>query len=74
MGVSTRVSPGFFTIIFTTLLCAARFLGGHCLRVYLKRDPAGSVPQKLLNGLYVFAVRLQKSSDDEGCAGEDVKT
>jgi len=36
---------------------------GYCLRVNLKRDPAGSVPQKLLNGLYVFSIRLQKSSE-----------
>ena len=50
------------TIILTTLLWAARF--PELTRAYTRqRDPALSMPQELLNGLYIYPVRLQQRAE-----------
>src|ERR1035441_11028669 len=36
---------------------------GHCLRVYVKRDPTVCVSQKLLHGFDVLSVCLQQRAD-----------
>jgi len=39
------------------------FVRGHCLRVYVKRDPTVCVPQKLLHGFDVLSVCLQQRAE-----------
>jgi len=55
--------PTLGTIILTTLLCAAPLGRVHCLCVNVKGDPAVRISQELLNGLHVFAIRLQQCAE-----------
>jgi|HubBroStandDraft_2_1064218.scaffolds.fasta_scaffold1086792_2 hypothetical protein len=44
--------------LYNLALCSA-LVRVRRLRVHVKRDPAVCVPQKLLDGLHIFPVRLQ---------------
>ena len=44
---------------YNLALCGA-LVRVRCLRIYVKRDPAVRVPQKLLDRLHIFPIRLEQ--------------